>query len=112
MKTFTKQAAQGDCLITRIDEIPEGVKPMAAENGKYIIAHSETGHHHTVVADTVEASAIPDSIYDIFLTVKEKTPLVHERSFDTHEPIMLDEGKYHVRRQREYTPTGYRRVED
>ena len=32
--------------------------------------------------------------------------------FDTHEPIMLDDGIYRLRRQREYTPEGYRRVED
>lgn len=112
MKRFNKQAAQGDVLITKIDAIPEGLEVQQAENGKHVIAHSETGHHHTMVAEHVEAHTMPDEIYDIFLDVKEATPLVHERSFDTHEPIMLDEGKYHVRRQREHTPEGFRRAAD
>lgn len=35
-----------------------------------------------------------------------------ERSFDTHESILLKGGTYEIRRQREYTPEGWRRVED
>ena len=49
MKTFQKQAAQGDLFIRRIDSLPEGVKSATAESGAYIVAHSETGHHHVVL---------------------------------------------------------------
>ena len=38
--------------------------------------------------------------------------LEHLREFDKHEPILFEPGVYHVRRQREYTPEGFRRVED
>lgn len=35
-----------------------------------------------------------------------------KRPYDTHAPIMFEPGIYEVRRQREYTPEGFRRVED
>jgi hypothetical protein len=49
---------------------------------------------------------------DIFLEVKEADELKHLRPHDTHESIMFEPGVYHVRRQREYVPEGYRIVED
>ena len=63
-------------------------------------------------ADTVTMSRLPDSIMDCFLVVREPTELRHLRSFDTHESILFRPGTYHVRRQREHTPEGWRRVED
>ena len=36
----------------------------------------------------------------------------HLRSFDTHESISIAPGIYEIRRQREYTPEGWKRVED
>lgn len=112
MKTFENQAAQGDILIERIGELPQGVESVAPEKGLVIVTHSETGHHHVMDRKTTEMYRLPDSIYDCFLVVSEPTPLVHLRDYDTHEPIMLDKGAYRVRRQREYTPEGFRRVED
>lgn len=47
-----------------------------------------------------------------YLSISDPTALTHERSFDTHEPILLNPGIYEVRRQREYTPQGWRRIED
>ena len=49
---------------------------------------------------------------DIFLAVEEGDVLEHLRPHDTHEPIAFGPGIYHVRRQREYVPEGFRRVED
>ena len=53
MKTFENIAAQGDFLIIRIDSLPssEEIETFDAENGKYIVAHSETGHNHTMLAN-------------------------------------------------------------
>ena len=53
MKTFDKQAAQGDLLITKIDKLPAKVKKAESDGGKFILAHSETGHHHTVLEQPV-----------------------------------------------------------
>lgn len=112
MKTFDKTCAQGDILIMRIDALPANTIPVEAENGKVIVTHSETGHHHVMDAATVTMHRLPDSIMDCLLVVGAPTPLEHLRGHDTHEPIMFAAGTYHVRRQREYTPEGFRRVED
>ena len=36
----------------------------------------------------------------------------HLRNFDTHESIKVGAGNYEIRRQREYAPEGWRRVQD
>jgi hypothetical protein len=112
MKTFKNLCAQGDILIQRIDKMPPGVVPIAPENGRVIVTHSETGHHHVMLAERTKAFKLPGSIMDIFLAVETGDVLEHLRQHDTHESIRFDAGVYHVRRQREYTPEGFRRVED
>ena len=112
MRTFNHFCAQGDVYFQRISELPDGVVPEDSENGKVIVAHSETSHHHAMSGDTVTMYRLPDSIMECLLVVNEPTPLVHERSYDTHESILFEPGIYKVRRQREYTPEGFRRVED
>lgn len=116
MKTFTKMAAQGDFIILRINDIPDDVEKFEAENGHYVIAHSETGHNHVMVMDRVEAykpkNVANADLYELFLNVKSPTEIVHLRSFDTHESLLVDEGNYVIKRQREYTPEGFRRAAD
>lgn len=112
MQKFIKQAAQGDCLITKVESLPGAMKPATAENGKFIVAHSETGHHHTVLERSAEMLIDQTNEFIAGLHVKEPTEITHERSFDTHAPIHLEPGFYEIRRQREYTPEGYRRAQD
>ena len=113
MKTFENTFAQGDIYGRKIDALPKGVVAVPRENGKLIVTHSETGHHHVMEAETVTMYRLPDSIMDCFLVVgDEGADLKHMRPHDTHETIRFEPGVYHVRRQREYTPEGWRRVED
>lgn len=110
MKTFKKQAAQGDLLITMVEYIPSDLKKMKPENGNYIVAHSETGHHHTLpIHGVVVYEETPFSLY---VEVLKETELKHRRSFDTHESLRVRPGKYRINRQREYTPEGFRRAAD
>jgi len=114
MKTFVNQAAQGDLLIRRIDNLPEGLKPMESEKGNFIVAHSETGHHHVIAKQPgVEVLCGVDPLIS-YLTVIDHTEvtLEHLRNFDTHEALVIKGGTYEIRRQREYTPEGWRRVAD
>ena len=111
MKTVEKMAAQGDVLFQRIDEIPKGAKVEKA-SGKIVVAHSETGHHHAIerrLGVVHFRSADPLVSY---LDVPKHADVVHLRVFDTHETLRLTKGKWAVRRQREMTPEGWRRVED
>ena len=113
MKTFNSVCAQGDIYISKIDAIPSSVVRVSPEGNQIIVTHSETGHHHVMAAETVEMYRPETNFdWDAWLIVKEPTPLRHLRGYDTHEPIMFEPGIYHVRRQREYTLEGFRRVED
>lgn len=112
MKTFKNVAAQGDVLFTKISRLPDGVSFVAPKSGEVIVAHSETGHSHVMNAEHVKMYRLPEEIYECFLVVSETAELEHKRSFDTHAPIQFEPGIYRVRRQREYTPEGFRRVED
>ena len=116
MKTFTKMAAQGDFLIIRVNDIPEEVETFDAEGNHFVIAHSETGHNHVMERTNVKAfkpkGVKEQDLYQLFLDVSAPTEIEHLRSFDTHESILVTEGKYMIRRQREYTAEGYRRAAD
>jgi hypothetical protein len=114
MKTFKNQAAQGDMLIRRISSLPDTAKKIDAENGRYILAHSETGHNHVIKKQAgIEFYANDNDSFIAYLVVDNTKCLVeHERSFDTHDPIEIGDGVYEIRRQREYTPQGWRRAQD
>lgn len=103
---------QGDLCIRRIDKLPKGLKAAVAENGDYIVAHSETGHHHVVKERAAQLLIDDTNAFISYLSVKEPCEIEHLRDFDTHEPISLTPGDYEIRRQREYVPEGFRRVED
>lgn len=117
MKTFKNVAAQGDLYIRRIASIPSGAKAVVSEHGKFVVAHSETGHNH-VIADRPnvrlysEGDPMISYLEVIEATDATETLLEHLRSYDTHETIKIEPGNYEIRRQREYTPEGWRRVED
>lgn len=113
MRTFDKTCAQGDIYITRIDTaLPADAVEVPAEGSRLIVTHSETGHHHVMEATKAKMYRLPNSIMDCLLVVTAPVALEHLREFDRHEPILFAPGAYHVRRQREYTPEGFRRVED
>ena len=117
MKTFVNSAAQGDLLLRRIDKMPAGVKPMAPEHGAFIVAHSETGHHHIIAERPGVKVYVTDDPMVSYLEVidaTEKTEalLEHLRGHHTHETLAIPPGIFELRRQREHTPEGWRRVAD
>lgn len=103
--------AQGDLNIFSCDSIPSNIKKLSPEkDGCYILAHSETGHHHVIDGNC--AIVFNENDFVSYLEVKEEANIVHLRSFDTHSPITLPPGQYRITRQREYTPEGFRRAAD
>jgi hypothetical protein len=114
MKTFVNQAAQGDLFIRRIDSLPNGLSKIKPEKGRYIVAHSETGHHHVIEASKGVALFRGEDPLVAYLRVIGQTEvtLEHLRNFDTHEALVIPGGTYEIRRQREYTPEGWRQVAD
>jgi hypothetical protein len=117
MKTFNDQAAQGDLLIRRIDKLPHGATPVAAERGAFIVAHSETGHNHIIrerpnVCLYTTGDPLVTYLQVIEATEKTEALLEHLRGHDTRDTLSIPPGIFELRRQREYTPEGWRRVED
>lgn len=110
MKTFQNNAAQGDVFFRRVESIPSTAtaKPREA-NGGTVVAHSETGHHHSFdVSCPVQLFTTPDP-FICYLRVEAPSMLEHHRTHDTHEAILFAPGCYEIRRQREraYTPKGW-----
>ncbi len=107
MKKFVKTAAQGEISIRKIDTLPTGIKPLAPELGKYIIGHSETGHHHVMTLDNkqaFEANKAPEGMRVLYAVLEAPGELTHERGHDTHEAISFGPGIYEFRLGREYDP--------
>jgi len=112
MQTFRLQGAQGDCWLRRIDVIPSSaVRQPPTTDGTVIVSHSETGHHHYLAAIGV-AHFTAESPLVAYLRCEQPSELLHARPHDTHESLLLAPGCYEVRRAREHTPAGWRRVED
>lgn len=131
--TSAWHARQGDVLIVRVDSLPSNATKRERDNGRVILAYGEvTGHCHQIdnpdaaILFDLDLSATPqanarraayagitepvDPSADLltFLTVDTLSQLVH----DEHAAITLEPGTYQVIRQREYTPTELRNVQD
>jgi hypothetical protein len=117
MNKFKIVAAQGDLYVRKIDVLPKGLTIKESEHGNLILAHSETSHHHVVIDRPNIKFYSSDNPLVSYLEVVEaidaaEAVIEHLRSFDTHAPISLDVGIYEIRNAREYTPEGWRRVQD
>jgi hypothetical protein len=113
MKTFKTVCAQGDIYIMRVNmNVPKNAVEVLPENNHLIVTHSETGHHHVMEKSKAKMYTLPDSILNCLLVVNDPVALEHLRNYDTHEPIMFESGSYLIRRQREYTAEGFRKVQD
>lgn len=111
-----QQVAQGDVYFIRRDAIPVGYSPTEPTSGKYVVAHSETGHHHVVNAAEAVLYEGPNPLVG-YLRLAEggDCTITHQRDYHTHAPVGLGGGAgsvWEVRRQREYTSEGLRRAAD
>jgi hypothetical protein len=113
-------AFQGDVAFLRVRAVPKDAVEVERAGGALVVTHSETGHHHVVVDQGVQmfAGAGGDGMVSYLkIPAGGYADVVHRRPWDTHETLRLlaDEGGetvYQVRRQREWAPEGWRRVED
>jgi hypothetical protein len=113
MKTFKHSAAQGDLLIMRIDQVPEGAKVNESED-RAVVAHSETGHNHVIEFDNPQDVGFffGEDPFTSYIDVRKPSVLKHHRDFDTHEALQIPQGTYVIKRQREWTVEGWKAVLD
>lgn len=118
MKIINNIAAQGDLIIRRVKALPENTK-IVEESKSIVVAHSETGHNHVAVCEKkMTRFEVPGDALKSYLKAGDDVDhfdVEHMRSFDTHETLrfLCNPGDvFEVRRQREWTPEGWKRVED
>lgn len=95
------QYRQGDVLVVAVPGIPEGARPLPRDQGRIVLALGEaTGHAHAI-ADPL-AALLETELQERFLHVLAEGGVLlrHEE----HDPVLLPQGVYQVRRQREYIP--------
>lgn len=114
MKTFKTTAAQGEIMIRRIGDVPAtpgfgpGFVALHLEHGRFVIGHSETGHHH--VLSCIDGCSVavmerpPEGMRILRAIIENPMSLDHQRDHDTHESIALPPGEYEFRIAREYDP--------
>ena len=114
------QFRQGDVLIERISKLAKKPIKPAVET-PVILAHgSATGHSHqienpalAVLEESKEVTAPGDlndsaTMTNSVMVLTGDTAVIHQE----HSRIELPSGNYIVRRQREYSPTEIRNVQD
>jgi hypothetical protein len=87
----------GDVLISRIQALPRGVKPINRKNGRLVLAEGEqTGHNH-VIADA--GASLLQLEGELYLDVTaDKVTITHEE----HKPLTIPAGIYKVGIVKEY----------
>lgn len=113
MKSFQLVAAQGEITVFRVGgvpakkKLPDGYKALRPENGRFIIGHSESGHHHVIAAKGAivgELERPPEGMRILRAILADANSLDHLRDHDTHESIRHEPGEYLYRIGREYDP--------
>jgi hypothetical protein len=111
MKTFRLVAAQGEITIRRIGDLPKdrklpkGFSAMVPDNGKFIVGHSETGHHHIIESDGATVGVMdepPAGMRILYAILENPLALEHLRGHDTHETITNEPGVFEIRIAREF----------
>ena len=109
-----KAHCQGDMYLIPIKAIPQEAKPVQAENGVFILTHSESSHHHVIDErpDIRQFSGM--DIFRGFLEISGDEPaeLIHLREHHTHAPQVVAPGAWLIQRQAAYTPQGWERARD
>lgn len=103
-KTFAKLALRhGEVILKPVTDIPKQAEQEGQEMRRYTVAHSESSHHHEVVAD-LQLFAIPGTSRR-FINVKTDGELQHLKSGkDKHKTLKLFKGPYEVIEKFAYNP--------
>lgn len=82
--------------------IPIKGKVEGAEYNIFIIAHSETGHHH--VLESKVPFVVSEQDKQFVIELFEPAKLVHKKQVDKHKTLDIPAGKYKVAYKNEYNP--------
>lgn len=100
MKKQYKGLRHGEVMLIPVAKVPVAKK---LPRGTYLLAHSETGHHHVLEGDQFEVTQTKSG--QIYVTVFGATHLVHRKTHDKHRTLTVPPSilkRYHMV---EYDPT-------
>lgn len=127
MNMIEKTARQGDVMLVRIDQLPEGlIETKRDRTGRIVLAHGEkSGHGHAIrdkhvsgfrLSTTMDdPSGVSGGVDYILVGGSGCATLNHEYESGTmaeHHPIGLPPGTYKIALQREYSPSAIVRAQD
>lgn len=102
-----KPVAQGECIIRRIEALPEGMETKAVERAKggYIISHSEQGHHHLLTGGDVmeRIDNVPAGMQKFYAILADQQQFIQDAA-NPHGGYDLPPGIYEFRISREFNP--------
>lgn len=101
---FKKRAVRhGELLLIPVDELPTDAVEVFTGN-EYILAHSETGHHHVAVGELTVFRPVGADSPDLFVKVHAPSRIEHRKTVEAHETKILRPGLYIARPKTEYDP--------
>jgi hypothetical protein len=108
---FQHIGAQGEITVRRIGDLPKdrklpkGYTAMMPKGARFVIGHSETGHHHVIDAAGATVGVMdrpPAGMRVLHMILENPLAVEHLRGHDTHETITNEPGVYEVRIAREF----------
>jgi hypothetical protein len=88
--TVVKQVQHGDVLLKRIENLPQGTKPVQRLNGSMVIMDGEaTGHKHSITENSAQLWELK---WELYLEVTDPVTLQHEE----HKPLAIPSGIYQI----------------
>lgn len=99
---------QGDLLFIRV---APSARARPNPDGRVLARGEATGHSHAVAErDLDNCDVFLDAVGRLVVSVKAKRCVSVEHQ--EHGPVELEAGTWEVRRQREYTSSGWLRIAD
>ena len=94
-----KPVQHGESLLVPIEKAPKGEFKKVKSA---IVAHSETGHNHVVLADKLETFEQDGVLY--LKVESEGATLIHQKETEKHATQPVHPGTYKVNLKTEYDP--------
>lgn len=88
----------GEIVLKSINKMPNG---KMSKHNEFIVAHSETGHHHILKSDT-KFDVLEKTM--LYIRLYEPAKLTHKKSIDFHRTLDIPAGDYKVIPKVEYNP--------
>lgn len=92
---MTNQNQQGDVLLKRVNQVPDGAKKVARQNGRIVVMHGEQGHTHAI--DDVDAMFY-EKDGKFYLEATKPVKLTHEE----HHTQVVEPGIWEIGQVKEY----------